>query len=42
MFDFLFPPVTSDTRSLDFISIMTRLGIGDPGLESEQGQEIFP
>jgi hypothetical protein len=42
MFDFLFSPVTSDNRSLNFISLMTRLGIGDPGLESGQGQEIFP
>jgi len=41
-FDFLFPPLTSDTRNLDIISIVTRLGIDDPELESGQGQEILP
>ena len=41
-FDFLFPPLTSDTRSLDVVSIVTRLGIDDPELESGQGQEIRP
>jgi len=42
IFDFLFPPLTIDTRSLDVISILTRIGIDDPELESGQGQEILP
>jgi len=42
IFDFVFPPLTSDTRSLDVISIVTSLEIDDPELESGQGQGILP